>query len=124
MLDAIIVEQCAIRPPGMQTIEFIPNSLREEWTEAWNSVHRLWQAAITVEEKERAMKWIVGLPQGPLHPPQRGGSKGNRQYRELARRFVRWRQGDKLAIVMTWKMAAVVADQRRSKPGARKAKGD
>ena len=87
-------------------------------------MHRLRQAAVTEEEKERAMKWILWLPQGLLHAPQRGGNKENRQYRELARRFVRWRQRDMLAIVKAWKMAAVSAEKRLSKHGARKAKGD
>ncbi len=35
VIDNLSVAQCAVRPPGMQTIEFIPNSLQEEWTEAW-----------------------------------------------------------------------------------------
>ena len=95
------VEQCGVSPPGMQTIEYIPNSLQEDWTEAWNSVHMLRQAAVTEEEKDRAMKWILWLPHGLLHAPQRGGSKGNSQYMEQARRFVRWRQRDMLAIVKT-----------------------
>ncbi len=34
VLDSFTVDQCAVRPPGMQTVEFVPNSLHEEWTEA------------------------------------------------------------------------------------------
>ena len=64
VLDAMNVEQCGVSPPGMQTIEYIPNSLQEDWTEAWNSVHMLRQAAVTEEEKDRAMKWILWLPHG------------------------------------------------------------
>ncbi len=47
-----------------------------------------------------------------------------RQYRELARRFVMWRQRDMLGLVKAWKTAAVKAEKRISKAGARKAKGD
>ncbi len=34
VIDTLTVTQCAVKPLGMQTIEFIPNSLQEEWTEA------------------------------------------------------------------------------------------
>jgi hypothetical protein len=56
-----------------------------------------------------------------MHAPQRGGKNGARQYRELARRFVMWRQRDMLGLVKKWKMAA---EKRLTKAGARKAKGD
>jgi hypothetical protein len=62
VLDSQTVEQCAVRPPGLQTIEFIPNSLQEEWTEACNAVHRLRQVLVSEEEQERAMKRILWLP--------------------------------------------------------------
>ncbi len=108
----------------MHTVEVIPNSLQEEWTEAWNAAHMLRQAANTVEETERTLKWISWLPQGLLHTPQRGGKNGERQYMELARRFVLWRQKDMLGMVKAWKVATVTAEKRISKAGARKAKGD
>jgi hypothetical protein len=79
---------------------------------------------MTEEETERALKWILWLPQGLLHSPQRGGKNRARQYRELARRFVMWRQRDMLGLVKAWKMAAVSAEKRLSKAGAKKAKGD
>ena len=34
-------------------MEVIPNSLQEEWTEAWNATHVLRQAAMKEEENER-----------------------------------------------------------------------
>jgi len=70
------------------------------------------------------MKWILWLPQGLPHAPQRGGKNGTRQYKELARRFVMWRQNDMLGLIKTWKMAGVTAEKRLTKAGARKAKGD
>jgi hypothetical protein len=124
MIDHLTVDQCATRPPGIHTVEIIPNSLQEEWTEAWNTVHRMRQAARTDEENERALKWILWLPQGLLHAPQRGGKNGARQYKELARRFVMWRQRDMLGLVKKWKMAAVTTEKRLSKAGTKKAKGD
>jgi hypothetical protein len=124
VIDHLPVDQCANRPPGVHTVEVIPSSLQGEWTEAWNAIHRLRQAARTEEENERALKWILWLPQGLLHTPQRGGKNGARQFRELARRFVMWRQGDMLGLVKAWKMAAVTAEKRLMKAGARKAKGD
>jgi hypothetical protein len=54
---------------------------------------------MTEEENERALKWILWLPQGLLHAPQRGGKNGARQYMELARRFVMWRQKGMLGLV-------------------------
>ncbi len=96
----------------MQTVEIIPNSLQEEWTEAWNAAHRLRQAEVTEEERERALKWILWLPQGLLHAPRRGGKNGTRQYMELARRFVMWRQRDMLGLMKAWKMAAIAAEKK------------
>ena len=80
------------------------------------------QAARTDEENERVLKWTLWLPQGLMHAPQRGGKIGARQYKELARRFVMWRQRDMLRLVKKWKMAAVTAEKRLSKAGAQKAK--
>ncbi len=40
-IGRLSVEQCARMPIGMQTVEFIPNSLQEEWTEAWNVTHEM-----------------------------------------------------------------------------------
>jgi hypothetical protein len=108
----------------MQTVEIIPNSLLDEWTEAWNDAHRQRQSAATEEEKERALKWILWLPQGLLHAPRRGETGGARQYREPARRFVMWRHRDMLGLVKAWKMAAIATEKRLSKPEAKKAKGD
>ena len=117
MIDHLPVDQCANRPPGVHTVEVIPSSLQGEWTEAWNAIHRLRQAARTEEENERALKWILWLPQGLLHTPQRGGKNGARQFRELARRFVMWRQGDMLGLVKAWKMAAVTAENEEADEG-------
>ena len=91
MIDHLPVDQCANRPRGIHKVEVIPNSLQEEWTEAGNTVHMMRQTARTNEENERALKWILRLPQGLLHAPHRGGKNGARQYKELARRFVMWR---------------------------------
>ena len=33
-IDELSVYQCARMPAGMQTVEYVPNSLQEEWTEA------------------------------------------------------------------------------------------
>jgi hypothetical protein len=108
----------------MHTVEQLPNSLQEEWTEAWNTVHMMRQTACTEEETERALKWILWLPQGLLHAPQRGGNNGARQYRDLARRFVMWRQRDMIGLMKNWKMAAIKAERRHTRAAARKAKGE
>jgi len=79
---------------------------------------------MTEEERERALKWILWLPHGLLHAPRRGGKARARQYKELARRFVMWRQRDMLGMVKAWKAAAIAAEKRLSKTEARKAKGD
>jgi hypothetical protein len=111
-------------PMGMQTVEFIPNSLQEEWTGAWDTVHRMRDAAAKEEEKDRALKWILRLPHGLLHASCRGGQKGGKQYTDLARRFVTWRKRDMQGLMKTWRMAAVTAKKRLTKAKARKAKGE
>ncbi len=114
VIDHLTVDQCTNRPTGIHTVEVIPNSLREEWIEAWNAAHMLRQAAMMEEENERALKWILWLPQGLLHAPKRGEKNGARRYKELTRRFVMWRQKDMLGLVKAWKMAAVTAEKRLS----------
>jgi len=111
-------------PTGMRTVEFIPNWLQEEWTEAWNAVYRLRDATSTEEDRERALKWILRLPEGLLHSPRRGGKNGARQYKDMARRFLMWRQRDMMDLMKTWKAAAVVAEKRLSKAESRKDKGN
>ena len=124
IIDSLTITQCAVRPPGLQTVKIIPPALQDEWAEAWNDAHMQRQSALTEEERERALKWIMWLPQGPLHAPKRGGKGVARQYREPARRFVMWRQWDMLGLVKAWKTAAIAAGKRLYKTGARKAKGD
>jgi hypothetical protein len=124
VIDHLKIDQCANRLPRIHTVESIPNSLQTESTEAWNAVHRLRQATMTEAENERALKWILWLPQGLLHAPQRGGKNGTRQYKEPARRFVMWRQKDMLGLIKAWKMAVVTAEKRLAKARARKAEED
>ena len=52
----MIVDQRARMPTGMQTVEFIPNSLHDEWTGAWNTLHKMRDAAMTDEERDMALK--------------------------------------------------------------------
>jgi len=75
----------------MMIVEFIPNSLQEEWTKAWNDVNMMRDGAETYELRDKALKWIPWLPHGLLHASSRGGKKGARQFKNLARRFVMWR---------------------------------
>ncbi len=65
-------------PIGMQIVEFIPNSMQEEWTRAWNTMHRMRDAAVNAEERDMAFKWIMWLPQSLLRASTRGGQKGAR----------------------------------------------
>jgi hypothetical protein len=111
-------------PMGMQTVEFISNSLRDEWTGAWNTVHKMRAAAATEEERDRALKWILWLPHGMLQASSKGGQKGARQYRDLARRFVAWRNRDMRGLLKTWRMTTITAKKRMTKAKARKAKGE
>jgi len=112
-------------PMGLQTVEFIPNSLQDEWTKAWNDVQRMRDAARTNDEREMArLKWELWLPQGLLHAPSRGGQKGTRQFRELARRFVMWRHKDIMGLMKVWKGAVVAVKRKMSKAKARKERGD
>jgi hypothetical protein len=49
-IDSTAVDQYARMPMGLQTTEFIPNSLQEKWTGAWNTVHKMRDAAANEEE--------------------------------------------------------------------------
>jgi len=102
------VHQCARMPMVMQTLEFIPNSLHDEWTKAWNDVHKLRDAAGNDDARDRALKWILWLPQGLHHAPSKGGQKEARQFRDLARRLVMWRRKDMMGLIKVWKGAVVV----------------
>ena len=111
IIDKLTVQQCARMPMGLQTVEFIPNSLQDEWTKAWNDVQRMRNAAESDEERDRALKWTLWLPQGLLHATSRGGQNGARRFRELAKRFVMWRQNDMMGLMKIWKGAVVAAER-------------
>jgi hypothetical protein len=81
-------------PMGMQTLEFIPNTIQEEWSYAWNVTHEIRWSAKTEIDKERALKRILWMPHGLLHAPTRGEKIGTRQFKEIARKFLLWRQRD------------------------------
>ena len=52
MIDNLTVQQCARMPMGVHTVEFIPNSLHDEWTKAWKYVQRMRDAAESNEERD------------------------------------------------------------------------
>ena len=108
------MDQCMHMPEGLQTVEFIPSSLQEEWTYAWNCIHRFRAAAVTQEDKDRALKWILSLPQGLLHAPGRGGKDGLRQYRELTSRFVMWRRRQMAGLIEKRKRAVAEAKSKQT----------
>jgi len=80
--------------------------------------------AETDEIRDKALKWILWLPHGLLHASSREGKKGARQFRDLARRFVMWRQRDMTELMKAWRQAAIMAEKRMEKARARKEKGD
>ena len=81
-------------------------------------------AAKNDEERDMALKWTLWIPQGLLHTPIRGEQNGARQFRELARRFVMWRQKDVMGLIRGWKGAVVDNDKRMTKAKARKERGE
>jgi hypothetical protein len=85
---------------------------------------RMRDGAETKEIRDKAMKWILWLPHGLLHATHRGGKKGARQLRDLARRFVMWRQREKLGLMKAWRHASITTEKRMEKAKARKEKGD
>jgi len=76
------------------------------------------------EIRDKALKWILWLPHGLLYASRRGGKKGARQFRDLARRFVMWRQRDMKGLIKAWRQATISAEKRMEKAKARKEKGD
>ena len=65
--------------------------------------------AETDEIRDRALKWILWLPHGLLHASSRGGKKGSRLFRDLARRIVMWRQRDMMGLMKAWRQVAITA---------------
>ena len=78
----------------------------------------------TEEIQGMASKRILWLPHGLLHATSRGGKKGASQLRDLAKRFVMWRQRDMLGVMKTWRQATITAEKRMEKAKARNEKGD
>ena len=93
---------------SLQTVEFIPNPLHDEWTKAWNDVQRIRDAVGTDNERDMVIKWVMWLP--------RKGSRG--------KRFVMWRQKDMTGLTKVCKGAVVAAERRMSKAKARKERAD
>ena len=81
-------------------------------------------SAKTQEIRDMALKWILWLPHSLLHATSRGGKNGARQFKDLAKRFVMWRQRDMLGLMKTWRQSAITAEKRMEKAKARKEKGD
>jgi hypothetical protein len=64
------------------------------------------------------------MPQGLLHAPTRGGNNGSRQYKELARRFVMWRQRDMGELIKIWQAATIKARNILTKRDEMRQKGN
>jgi hypothetical protein len=98
-MDTLDVDKCMHMPDGLQTGEFLPSSLQEKLTDAWNCIHRFRQSTVTREDRDRVLKLILWHPQGLLHAPIRKGKDGLRQYKELASNFLLWRQRPMMELV-------------------------
>jgi hypothetical protein len=58
-IDSLTVNKCARIPMGMQTVEYIRDSLPKEWSEASNAANKLRRSATSEEEKKRALKLLI-----------------------------------------------------------------
>jgi hypothetical protein len=108
----------------MQTVEFIPNTLQEEWKDVWNVAHEITKTVVTEVDKERALEWIPWMSQGLLHAPTRGGKNGTRKFKEIAGRFVLWKQRDMEGLIKLWQQARIKAANKLSTKEATNLKGD
>jgi hypothetical protein len=108
----------------MQIVEYVPISLQEKWTEAWNVANQLRRSATSEKDKERALKWLLMLPHGLLHAPTRGRSNRTRQCKEMARRFVLWMQRDMEGLIKLWRHATAKAHNLLTTRQVRTAKGE
>ncbi len=81
-IDTLDVDPFTHMPDGVATVEVIPISLQEEWTDAWNCVHRFRQSAVSQEDKDIALKRIMWLPQRLLHAMNKEDKDGLMQYME------------------------------------------
>lgn len=88
LIDRLGALECLLRQYGM--LADVPEQHEAAWVAACSQVLRRWREAETEEEADRALKWVLFLPQSLLRRPRRRGLKGRRA---VAARFCPGHQG-------------------------------
>ena len=94
-----------------RVLEDVPAQHRSGWTWAWSYVLERILNAGTNLELNRALMWLLFLPQAFLRQPKRGGKLGRGL---TAQRFNCLAQGDWGQLVTIWEKDKMIAEEKRS----------
>ena len=102
-------------------MEDIPAQHRSIWAWAWSFILEKIQTAATSKELDRALMWLLFLPQGLLRQPKRGGKSGRNL---TAQRFNSLVKGDWGKLVTLWERDKMISQESKrilkSKNGVQK----
>ena len=98
LIDRLGAQECILATQG--SLEEVPFQHQAGWRAAFVAVIRRWSEAVSEEEEERALKWLLFLPQALLRNPRRGGKRGRNA---VASRFSALSAGDWGSLVEQYK---------------------
>ena len=102
-------------------LEECPAQHEEVYLGAWEEVLSRWEAAISDEQENMALMWIMFLQQSLLRKPSRGGRGGRGQ---VAKRFQCLQRGDWGSLVEMHQEDLVRLEQRRRNPRTRQSESE
>ena len=91
-------------------LEDIPSQHRGVWTWAWNYILDRINNALNPTDLNRALMWLLFLPQALLRQPKRGGRSGRNL---TAQRFNALVKGDWGLLVKLWEKDKIFAQEKR-----------
>ena len=112
-IDSVSVLECAFLAPGIMTLSSVPGALQPGWAEAVRDVYARFEEAGTAGERDRALKWILALPQLLLRRSVKRGGKRAQGHAEVERRFYLMAQRELGELLTTWRSDVARARARR-----------
>ena len=91
----------------MSVVQEVPHEVIGMWRRAWVDLYEVWQGAIGTRQTDRALKWLLAMPQVLLRGPAklRGGKSSRlkahraKTVRVFERRFNLWETGQRRQLV-------------------------